>query len=90
MILKVLNHKKSENSSAVYDEWTYFDNIESAINYFDEEIKAAVVRCVFQDGGNIAIPIPCVAYLMSDIGKTIEKIYGYTPDAEQTASLENK
>ena len=74
MILKTLDYRKSKNNSGVYEEWNYFDNIESARSYFDEEIKMSVVCCRFRDGNMVTISIPNVAYLMSDTGKTIEKI----------------
>ena len=74
MILKTLDYRKSKHDSGVYEEWNYFDNIESASNYFDEEVKMTVVRCRFRDGSFVTFSIPNVAYLMSDAGKTIEKI----------------
>lgn len=76
MILKTLDYRKSENHSGVYAEWNYFDNITNASNYFDESSKMTVVRCTFRDGNIITFGIPNVAYLMSDTGKTIEKIMG--------------
>lgn len=76
MILKTLDYRKSKNHSGAYEEWNYFDNIVNASNYFDEDIKMTVVRCTFRDGNKITFAIPNVAYLMSDAGKTIEKIVG--------------
>ena len=75
MILKVLDYKKSENQSGYYDVWNYFDNITSASNYYDEGPDMVVVRCTFRDGNTVTIGIPHEAYLMSDNGKTIERIY---------------
>lgn len=74
MILKTLDYRKSKHDSGAYEEWNYFDNIVNASNYFDEDIKMTVVRCTFRDGNIITFAIPNVAYLMSDTGKTIEKI----------------
>ena len=76
MILKNLDYIPHKNEAGVYEEWTYFDNIVSASNYFDEDDKMTVVRCKFQDGSLVTIAVPCVAYLMSDNGKTIDKIFG--------------
>lgn len=78
MILKNLDYRQGKEQSDVYEEWNYFDNIESASNYFDEEIKMTVVRCRFRDGNLVTIAVPNVAYLMSDTGKTIEKIVAAT------------
>lgn len=86
MILKTLDYRKSEHHSGVYEEWNYFDNIVSASNYFDEGSKMTVVRCKFHDGNFVTIAIPNVAYLMSDTGKTIEKIY--TANVEELGDTE--
>ena len=72
MILKVLDYKQGKDS--VYEEWSYFDNIVSASTYYDEGDKSEVVRCDFRDGSLVTIAVPYCAYLMSDTGKTIEKI----------------
>lgn len=75
MILKTLDLRKGKEANVLYDEWNYFDNIVSASNYFDEGCGMTVVRCSFRDGNNVTIAIPHEAYLMSDNGKTIERIY---------------
>ena len=86
MILKVLDYKKSENFAGVLDVWNYFDNITSASNFFHEGTQSVVVRCTFRDGNIVTIDIPHEAYLMSDNGKTIERIVprkeGVKPDPE--------
>lgn len=74
MILKTLDYRQGKEQNHVFEEWNYFDNIVSASCYFDEETKMTVVRCLFRDDNVITISIPNVAYLMSDTGKTIEKI----------------
>ena len=75
MILKTLDFRKGKEANVLYDEWNYFDNIVSASNYFDEGTGMTVVRCSFRDGNTVTIAIPHEAYLMSDTGKTIERIY---------------
>lgn len=80
MILKTLDYRQGKHNSGVYEEWNYFDNIVTASNYYDEDIKQTVVRCSFKDGNNVTFAIPNVAYLMSDSGKTIDKIYGAKVD----------
>lgn len=75
MILKVLDYKKSEKQNVIYDVWNYFDNITSASNFYHEGSDSVVVRCTFRDGNTVTIDIPHEAYLMSDNGKTIERIY---------------
>lgn len=74
MILKILDYRQGKEQNHVFEEWNYFDNITSASNYYDEGVKMTVVRCTFRDGSLVTFSIPNVAYLMSDTGKTIEKI----------------
>lgn len=74
MILKTLDYRQGKEQNHAYEEWNYFDNIVSASIYFDEDDKMTVVRCRFRDDSLVTIAIPNIAYLMSDTGKTIEKI----------------
>jgi hypothetical protein len=74
MILKVLDYRQGKEQNHVFEEWTFLDNIVSASSYYDEDSKLPVVRCKFRDDSTVTISIPNVAYLMSDIGKTIDKI----------------
>lgn len=84
MILKILDYRPGRVKDGVhydvYEEWNYFDNIVSASNYYDETTKMTVVRCKFRDESMVTFAIPNVAYLMSDTGKTIEKIVPATVD----------
>lgn len=75
MILKIKDYMKSENQSAMLDVWNYFDNITSASNFYHEGSKETVVRCTFRDGNTVTFDILYEAYLMSDTGKTIERIF---------------
>lgn len=74
MILKVLDYRQGKEKNHVFEEWTFLDNIVSASSYYDEESKLPAVRCRFRDDSVVTISIPNVAYLMSDTGKTIDKI----------------
>ena len=86
MILKVKDYMDSTEFAGVLDVWNYFDNITSASNFYHEGTKSVVVRCSFRDGNTVTIDIPYEAYLMSDSGKTIERIIphkeGVTHDPE--------
>ncbi len=86
MILKTLDYRQGKEQNNVYEEWNYFDNIVSASAYFDEDIKMTVVRCKFRDGSDVTLSIPNVAYLMSDTGKTIEKMVA--ADVEELGDTE--
>lgn len=74
MILKMLDYRKGKEENVLYDEWTFLDNIECASSYFDEDTKSCCVRCTFRGGNIVTFSVPNVAYLMSDAGKTIDKI----------------
>ena len=86
MILKTLDYRKSKHDNSAYEEWNYFDNIESASNFFDEDARMTVVRCRFKGGNMVTFAISAVAYLMSDTGKTIEKIVA--ADVEELGDTE--
>lgn len=87
MILKTLDYKDSRHNAGVYEEWNFFDNIVNASTFFHEETKMTVVRCTFRDGNTITFAVPYVAYLMSDTGKTIEKIMA--ADVEELGDTAN-
>ena len=87
MILKTLDYRTAADGVGAVEEWNYFDNITSAGCYFDEITKMPCVRCNFRDGNYVVIAVPNVAYLMSDTGKTIEKIV--PADVEELGDGEN-
>lgn len=87
MILKTLDYRQGKEQNNFYEEWNYFDNIENAASYYDEEVKLPVVRCQFRDGSLVTVTIPNVAYLMSDTGKTIDKIV--PADVEELGDTEH-
>ena len=86
MILKTLDYKQGKNQNSAYEEWNYFDNITSASVFYHEDTKMTVVRCSFRDGNIVTFAIPNIAYLMSDTGKTIEKIMA--ADVEELGDTE--
>ena len=86
MILKMLDYRQGKEQNHVFEEWNYFDNIMSASDYFDEGAQMTCVRCKFRDGNMVTFSIPNVAYLMSDTGKTIEKIVA--ADVEELGDTE--
>lgn len=81
MILKIQSFTQSENCSE-REEWTLFDNIESASVFYDEDAEATVVRCSFRGGNVVKFDVTGTAYLMSDTGKTVERIYAAAKDGQ--------
>lgn len=88
MILKILYQDKGEGENVSYDRWDYYDNIRSASNYYDRVTEQTVAHCFFNDGTASVFAIPVVAYLMSDDGKTIERLYRKKDPKECAAELE--
>lgn len=79
MILKTLTHDHGNR-----DVWNWYDNIDSASAYFDEESQMAVVSIHFRDiDANIAVAITDVAFLCNDNGQTIEKLTAYRKPTEK-------
>ena len=75
MILKMLDYEQMKHENAVKESWTYFDNIDTARVTYDEDIEETVVSCTFKgDSGMTTFVVKHLAYLMSDDGKTIDRI----------------
>lgn len=71
MILKTLTHDRGSS-----DCWNWYDNIESASAYYNEELGATCVELKFRDASDsITVAICEPAYLCNDDGQTIEKLY---------------
>jgi hypothetical protein len=70
MILKTLTHDHGSS-----DVWNYYDNIDSASVYYDENIGEVVVSMASDAyEGFITLAVPEGAYLLNDNGQTIERI----------------
>lgn len=71
MILKTRTYDRSDSGC-----WNFYDNIETARYYYDEEKGSFCVAAIFK--GNVSemiIPITEPSYLCNDRGQTIEKLY---------------
>ena len=81
MILKTLTHDRGSS-----DCWNYYDNIESASVYFDEDAQMSCVAVRFKGAdSDVVLGLSEVAYLCNDRGQTIEKL---RPAVKQTESAE--
>lgn len=68
------------------DCWNYYDNIESASVYFDEDAQMSCVAVRFKGAdSDVVLGLSEVAYLCNDRGQTIEKL---RPAVKQTESAE--
>lgn len=71
MILKTLTHDHGDA-----DCWNWYDNIESASAYYNEESGVSCVELKFKGAQNlITLVLSEAAYLCNDDGQTIEKLY---------------
>ena len=70
MILKIFK------SNDGHDKWTWYDNIEQATTYYNEETKCVCIDLKIKDReGIITQAIEEPSYLCNDLGQTIEKLY---------------
>ncbi len=91
MILKMLDYEQMKHENAVKESWTYFDNIDTARVTYDEEIEETVVSCTFKgDSGMTTFVVKHLAYLMSDDGKTIDRIRCAEHDRQLNEDTEHK
>ena len=75
MILKTLTHDHGNS-----DVWNWYDNVESASNYYDEQIGDSVIAIRFKGcESEIVLALTDVAYLCNDEGATIEKLLPAKP-----------
>lgn len=85
MILKIVEYE--DRKGEVYEVANYIDKIAHASVTANGDIKMPEVRCTFENGANITVSVPSIAFLMNDAGKTIEKIVnGYDKEQEETLS----
>lgn len=83
MILKTLTHDRGES-----DVWNYYDNVESASVYYDENIEETVISVRFKNtDADVVIAITEVAYLCNDDGKTIEKLRPVIKEAKDKITI---
>lgn len=82
MVLKMQDYEKSKHGKYDVESWTYFDKIVCARNFFNEDLGETEISCTFADGNIITFVVPYVAYLMSDDGKTIDRICAAKKDAQ--------
>lgn len=84
MILKTLTHDRGNS-----DCWNWYDGIQSASAYYDENSKMAVVAVQFRDvDGEIVIGITDTAYLCNDKGETIERLRPAVKEQKHNKKIE--
>lgn len=70
MILKTLTHDRGSS-----DCWNFYDKIESASAFYNEESSMSCIAVKFENSDEeVCIGLNDVAYLCNDMGQTIEKL----------------
>lgn len=80
MILKWLTVEKKENSEALVDVWHYIDKVDEVTVRWSDATDGTVVGLRIHDAADIIdVAVTSEAYLLSDDGKTVERIVATNP-----------
>lgn len=89
MVLKWLTYEKDSKGDGYYEIWNFVDNVKEASVYWDDKITCTCVNVSFKDGDVQVFEVHNEGYILSDSGKTIErvKIPDYTKNQYNENSL---
>lgn len=80
MILKWLTVEKKENSEVLADVWHYIDKVDEVTVRWSDATDGTVVGLRIHDTADIIdVAVTSEAYLLSDDGKTVERIVVTNP-----------
>lgn len=80
MILKWLTVEKKENSEVLADVWHYIDKVDEVTVRWSDVTDGTVVGLRIHDAADIIdVAVTSEAYLLSDDGKTVERIVATNP-----------
>lgn len=80
MILKWLTVEKKENSEILADVWHYIDKVDEVTVRWSDVTDGTVVGLRIHDAADIIdVAVTSEAYLLSDDGKTVERIVATNP-----------
>ena len=80
MILKWLTVEKKENSEVLADVWHYIDKVDEVTVRWSDATDGTVVGLRIHDAADIInVAVTSEAYLLSDDGKTVERIVATNP-----------
>ena len=80
MILKWLTVEKKENSEVLVDVWHYIDKVDEVTVRWSDVIDGTAVGLRRHDTADIIdVAVTSEAYLLSDDGKTVERIVATNP-----------
>lgn len=74
MVLKWLTYEKDSKGDGYHEIWNFVDNVKEASVYWDDKITCTCVKVSFRDGESQVFAVHNEGYILSDTGKTIERV----------------
>lgn len=74
MVLKWLTYEKDSKGDGYHEIWNFADNVKEASVYWDDKITCTCVKVSFRDGDSQVFAVHNEGYILSDSGKTIERV----------------
>ena len=74
MVLKWLTYEKDSKGDGYHEIWSFVDNVKESSVYWDDKITCTCVKVSFGDGDSKVFAVHNEGYILSDSGKTIERV----------------
>lgn len=74
MVFKWLTYEKDSKGDGYHENWHFVDNVKESSVYWNEELRCTCVHVSIGNDEGCVYPIYNAAFLLSDSGKTIERI----------------
>lgn len=74
MVFKWLTYEKDSKGDGYHENWHFVDNVKESSVYWDEKLRCTCVHVSIGNDEGCVYPVYNAAFLLSDSGKTIERI----------------
>lgn len=74
MVFKWLTYEKDSKGDGYHENWHFVDNVKESSVYWSEELRCTCVHVSIGNDEGCVYPVHNAAFLLSDSGKTIERI----------------
>jgi len=74
MVFKWLTYEKDSKGNGYHEIWHFVDNVKESSVYWDEELRCTCVHVSIGNDEGCVYPVHNAAFILSDSGKTIERI----------------
>lgn len=74
MVFKWLTYEKDSKGDGYHENWHFVDNVKESFVYWDEELRCTCVHVSIGNDEGCVYPVHNAAFLLSDSGRTIERI----------------